>query len=217
VPKRAFPLAAGEKARLEVSWKLFWKDIEVRLDGKLVGAIPDKRALEEGREFGLDDGTRVRVQLETGFGRVELRVLRDGKPLPGSDSDPETRLKVAAGLIWFVAAMSGGLGVLALALRIEVLLRIGVGIGSIVEGAIFAVLAFFAGRRSTVALALAIALFAFDGVATFFLAAQQTPAQPPPVGAIVVRVFLLLGMSRGFEAITELSKGTPPATEAARG
>src|SRR5690349_9384101 len=93
MPKQTFALEAGGEKRLEVSWGGMFKNTTVSLDGNSIGVIPDQKALLAGQEFRLPDGSTIKVQLVRSFISTELRVFRNGQPLPGSASDPLTRLK----------------------------------------------------------------------------------------------------------------------------
>ncbi len=203
MPTRQHPLEAGGPPRITLTWGAFWKDMRVRLDDRELGTIPDGKALKAGRDFPLGDGTTLHVRLEQGFGNAGLRVERDGVPLPGTSGDPAERLKLAYGLVYFVAGLNAALGLVAELASIDVLLSIGIGWGTIVTGAIYALLGWFVHkRRSKVALGLAIVLFALDGLLT--LAFSVDAGGTPPVGGLVVRVFFIVQMARGFGAIQEL-------------
>jgi hypothetical protein len=199
---RKYSLVEGQPPRLELSWKGIWKEITITVDGQTVGVIPDQKALKQGRDFQLPDGDTLHVQLKTGFGSAELQVLRNGQPLPGSGSDPVQRLKMAAGVVWFIAGLNVLLGAVAVLARVETLARMGVGWPSMIEGLIYGLLAYFVGKRSIIALGLAVGLFGLDTV--LVLASMVQAGGRPGVGGIVMRIFLFLPMVQGFGAIKAL-------------
>jgi len=57
MPKSKYALEPGGEKSLEISYGTFWKNFEVRLDGNLIVAIPNKKELETGRIFQLPDGS----------------------------------------------------------------------------------------------------------------------------------------------------------------
>ena len=136
----------------------------------------------------------------------ELQVLRNGKPVPGSASDPQARLRNAYLMVYFIAGLNLVLGFVSLLFDVELLRQLGVGIGSILFGLVFLALGFFVQRQSTLALILAIVIFALDGIVGIFLAASQ--GYNPGSGGIVARIFLVIPMVQGLGAIKALkSKG----------
>jgi len=206
MPKQSFALEVGGEKRLEVSWKGLYKDVTISLDGNSVGVIPNQKALSAGQEFRLIDGSTIKVQLVSKLMSTELQVLRNGQPLPGSLSDPQTRLKNAYAMVYFVAGLNLVLGFASFLFNVEFLQQIGIGFGSIIFGLVFLVLGFFVQRKSAVALILAIVVFALDGILGVFLAASQ--GYNPGAGGIIARIFLLIPMVQGVGAIKALkSKG----------
>jgi hypothetical protein len=207
MPTRKFALKKGEEPRIEITWRGLWKDIRVLLDGEEIGTIAGSSELKAGKELSLGKrlGT-LRVQLVQSFGSAELQVLRNGHPLPGSGSDPEVRFKAAWAVILFIAAFNLLVGLAAVVFDIEVLAQLGLGIGSLIVAAIYLALGLLVrAYRSPIALGIAIGLFAIDGVLT--LVTGFSGSGTPPVGGVVMRIFLLLPMIKGFAAIRELKAG----------
>jgi hypothetical protein len=199
MPKQSFALETGGEKRLEISWKGLYKDVTVSLDGNSVGIIPNQKALSAGQEFRLIDGSTIKVQLVSKLISTEMQVLRNGQPLPGSSSDPQARLKTAYGVVYFIAGLNLVLGFVSFLFNVEFLQQIGIGFSSIVSGLVFLVLGFFVQRKSTIALILAIILFALDGILGVVLAASQ--GYNPGAGGIIARIFLLIPMVQGVGAI----------------
>ena len=178
--------------------------MRVTVDGRELGTFPNKAAIEQGRTFDLGQGDTLSVRFERAFGSQDLIVSRNGKPLPGSGDDPATRLKAAVGVVYFVAGLNVVLGLLVALAEIEFLAKIGLGWGSVGEGALYGLLGFFASRRHKWALIVATVLFAIDGV--FTVVGGLGTGGPPPIGAVVARLFLILPMIRGIPAIAKIKQ-----------
>lgn len=203
--KATFALEAGGPQRLELSWGMFWKNFQITLDGQQVGTVEGgQKALKEGAEFRLPDGSTLHVQLVQSAMNVELRVLRNGAPLPGSASDPAQRVKSAAYLLYFLAGLNTLLGVVAMVVMSEMLEGMGVGIGNILFGAIVAALGFFTYRRSRVAPVLAIVLYAADSLYT--LASFSGSGRTPPVAGIIFRIYIIYALVQAVKAAGELAR-----------
>jgi len=156
--KLKYALERGGNKSLEISWKGRFKNTEVRLKGNLIGAIPNKKELMTGKIFQLPDKTSLKVQLV----KSELRVLQNDKPVPGSVSDPITRLGLSFGVIYFIAGLNIVLGFTALIFQVEFLQTLGFGIISVAIGFIFLALGFFTQRHSRMALTAALISYGLD-------------------------------------------------------
>ena len=74
--------------------------------------------------------------------------MRDGEPLPGSSSDPQTRYKNAYLIVYFIAGLNLLLGVLASLFNVALLQQLGIGFGSILLGFVYLLLGFFVQKKS---------------------------------------------------------------------
>lgn len=202
--KQAYALEKGGLRRLEVSWKGFWKDVTVRLDGNVIGTVGGQRELLAGREFTLADGARLKVQLVRRLTGAELEVTRGGEPLPGSASDPETRVLTAAWVLYIVGGLNILLGVLGLLLRSALLEALGAGWFSLAFGVLFLGLGFLAKRRSIAALVMGIVFLAADGI--LGVMAALSADTNPGVGGLLVRALLLIPLVQGIGAIRTLRR-----------
>lgn len=162
--KVKYALERGGDKSLEISWKGRFKNTKVRLKGNLIGEIPNKKELMTGKIFQLPDETSLKVQLV----KSELRVLQNDNPVPGSVSDPITRLGLSFGVIYFIAGLNIVLGVIALVFQVEFLQTLGFGIISVAIGFTFLVLGFFTQRRSRIALAAALIIYGLDCALALF-------------------------------------------------
>jgi hypothetical protein len=199
-PMRLALVPDGSK-RLEVAWQGRWKNLTLKLDGAPVLTVPTETELKAGRQVETQAGT-LGVQLKTpAFGR-QLWLTVDGRPIPGTAADPARRLAESYGALYFVAAVNVVLGAVS-ALDVVPLREFGFGIVSVAAGGLFGVLGFAVHRyRSTAALAMAMGLLALDGAASI-AAAMRAGAGAPPSG-LVIRVLILVYLSRGFGALREL-------------
>jgi len=204
MPKQFYALEKDGRRRLEVSWKAFWSDVTLRLDGEVIGKVGGRKELQTGRELVLPDGTRLKVQLVWRPLGAELEVTRDGQPLPGTASDPETRVLTAAWVLFIVGGLNIVLGLLGLVLRTELLSALGAGWTSLVFGALFLTLGFLARRRSITALVSGVVLLAGDGTLGFI--AALSAGENPGVGGILVRALLLIPLVQGIGAVRALRR-----------
>jgi hypothetical protein len=202
MPNQSYALEEGGEKRLMLSWKGAFNDLNVELDGRSIGMIPNQKALIEGQTFPLEDGSTLKVQLNRSLMSTELQVLRDGQPLPGSASDPHTRYKNAYMLIYFIAGLNLVLGILASVLNITLLQDLGIGFASILVGMVYLILGFFVQRKSSLALILAIILFAADSL--FGVVVTVMEGGTPGIAGLLVRVLLLIPMFQGVPAIKAL-------------
>lgn len=205
MPKKTYALERNGPARVEIEWRGKWKDVRVRADGAELGIFANKNELEAGREFSLPSGGVLAVQLVRGFAAVELRVMRDGVSVPGSAGDPAQRVKEAAYMLYFIAALNVVLGGLVELARVEFLGSIGAGWASVVGGAIFALLGWQTSKRSRVALSLGIGLLALDTIWLLVNAIQSV--QSPAIGGLVARLFFFTPLANGLRGLRELRSG----------
>jgi lysylphosphatidylglycerol synthetase-like protein (DUF2156 family) len=200
--KQSFAFERNGPRRLEIGWRAFWKDITVWLDGQVIGTFDGQKELKAGKEFPLPDGSKLHIQLVQKLTLIELRVLRDGQPLPGTGSDPAVRIKTAGFLLYFVAAVNLVLGAVGL-FGVEFLQELGIGWVNLVYGLVFLVLAFFTMKRSLVAIILAVAIYALDGLAGFCITTLSGGLAVP---SLLFHFFMLIGIIPGIGAIRDLKK-----------
>ncbi|WNG17790.1 hypothetical protein [Cystobacter fuscus] len=203
--KKTFALEPGGPQRLVLSWGMFWKNFQATLDGKPLGTVTGgQKELKKGVEFPLPDGSTLHIQFVQSFMNAELRVMRNGVPLPGSASDPEQRVRSMAYLLYFLAGFNTLVGVVAMLINSEILESMELGLGSIIFGGLVAVLGFFTYRRSRVAMVLAILLYAADGLYT--LATYGGSGRSPPTFGILFRIYIIYAMVQAVKAAGELSR-----------
>jgi hypothetical protein len=210
MPSQTYAFEPNGPKRLTLSWGAFWKNFTVSVDGQQVATLTPVE-VKTGKDVPLPDGSTLRVHLKQTFGNAGLELTRNGQPLPGANNDPASMVKNAAYLLYFLATLYAVLGAAALAFHIAVLENLGIGLGNIIIGFLFAVAGFFTMQRSLVALVLGISLYAIDGIAGFVISVQE--GGQPGVGGIFVRVFFIIVMVRGVTGIRALkAQKTPAAT-----
>ena len=202
--EKGFALEPGESPRLAISFGGGFKDLAISFDGRPVASYDDPKQLKQPQRVALPDGSALKVQLESPFLIPELRLTRDGEPVPGSSGDPAARHAAAWQMVLAVAGLNVVVGLLVETTGADFLRSIGAGWPSVLSGIVYGVLAWFVRARSRVALGIAVALFILDGVFVLIGAAQATGS--PPVGGLIARAFLLVPMLRGFPALQALAQ-----------
>ncbi|PKN55971.1 MAG: hypothetical protein CVU56_18520 [Deltaproteobacteria bacterium HGW-Deltaproteobacteria-14] len=204
--KQSFKLESNGPKRVGLSWRGIYKDAVLSLDGAPLGPpIADLRADPAGHEYELPGGLgtlKVAYHKKNGLldqPRVDLTI--NGRPLPGTGSDPRTAVTVAAGVMWFIAGLNIVIGALGVA-GVRFFRDMGMDWPSLLVGVVFAGLAWLVHKkRSRAALLIGIILFAGDGLLTLVMAMDVAHGRIPMTG-IVMRVLLIMPMIRGYMAIS---------------
>jgi hypothetical protein len=214
MPKRNFPFETGGTPRIEVEWKVFWKNTIVRVDDREVGKIANKKLLESGQEFALEDGSVLKVQLapttlNNAFTGPELLVFVNGEPVPGSGSDPEAKLNFASGGVTFIGGLNIFLGLITIIFNLQMFGGAAGGGFALVYGIVFLVLGYFVQKqRSMIALGIAVGLFGADTIAILGMRASEAASTGPKggYGFLGLRIILIVVMCQGLGAIRELKQ-----------
>lgn len=207
MPSKSYALERGGVERIQLTWEGAFNELALTFDGEPLASFATARELETPRSLPLPDGSRLEVAIGKLGPFPELRIARDGEPLPGSSGDPQTRLEAAANVLLAVGALSAIVGLLTALFDVRMLKAMGMGWASVLGGAVYAGLAFLVKKRSAMALAIAVMVFILDGVMMFVAAAEMKAS--PPVGGMIARLIFLLPMLRGFAAIRELEQPRP--------
>jgi len=107
MPKLEYDLE-GKRPRLEIEYGRAAGGLRVKWNGEVVREIRERAALEAGATFALPDGTTLFVRrVPRAWWSIalhaELRVERDGVPVPGSDAHPRVVARRAARLLVMLA------------------------------------------------------------------------------------------------------------------
>ncbi|MCP3059627.1 hypothetical protein LXT21_12645 [Myxococcus sp. K38C18041901] len=121
--------------------------------------------------------------------------------MPGSSTDPEQQIKTAAYMLYFLAGLNTLLGVIAMLTASEEMDALGLGIGSIVFGALVAVFGFFTYRATRFEPILAVLLYIGDTVVTLMDAGGK-----PNVFGFIVRVYIIVTLVKAAQAAGELKR-----------
>ncbi len=202
MPSQSYSLEPNGPRNLTVSWKAMYKDMTVTYKDKVIGTFASQKDLSKGQDFRLPDGSKLHIQLVNKVFNTELQVTRNGLPLPGSASDPLTRLKNAYLMIYLIAGLNVVLGLLASLFKIPALIDFDFGFASIIFGLIFFLLGWLVSKRSLFALWLAIVLLVVDGLTGLVLNAAVSGDSG--IGSFLARLILLVPMIQGLGAVKAL-------------
>ena len=148
----------------------------------------------------LPDGSRLQVRLAD-----QLELLRNGKPVPGSPTDPAAILNQSCRVVFYIGGTSLLWGLLA-----EIVgdrdSSAGLHWASVLVGAVFVLLGFMVKRRSKVALTMTVALMAGLLLWKIFgtLPLFSQGGAPKAVMEICVGVAFVIVICGGFGAIRQL-------------
>lgn len=159
MPSVRYVLEKGGPKRLHVTWKGSYKKLQLALDNQLIGQVDDPNELKQGCDFALPDGSTLSVRLRRQFLWQVLELRRDGEHLPGTATDPESNLRYAMWVIYFVGALSIVLGGLAAFAQVDILVEAGFGVIELAVGFVFLLLGYLTWRRVLLALYAAIGLY----------------------------------------------------------
>lgn len=204
MPKQKFHLDTAKTQEVLIEWKGIWKNVTVSLNGTTLGdPIPNMAELKKGRDHVLPDGRTLNVKFESGLGKNRLELKVDGRPVEGSAGDPKVLHKFATGVVWFIAALWILLGALGMT-GVKFLVELGFGWPSLAAGVVFGVLAYFVGKKSQLALGLAMGLYAVDTI--LGLMAGLDAGGRIHTSGIVIRVLFFIAMFQGFGAIKKVKE-----------
>ncbi len=203
MPAQEFSFEPKGPIRLQVAWGSFWKEIVVVLDGKKIDTFSGQKALIDGREYVLEDGTELKIRLKKSILGQELLVTRDGKPLPGSSADPVVKANTTTVLVFFMAFWNivfGGLGWYIYNRNAPE--AVPYQIALIVEGVLFIGLGLLIRKRSLPALAAVMVVFVADTAYTVMSASQA--GQQPSMFRLLLQALILYYLYQGWQAFREL-------------
>lgn len=202
-----FALDATGSSRVQISREANAEGeyFHVLLNRSMLGTITDEEARLTGREFALPDGSTLRVQsIEN-----QIQVLRNGQALLPMSTVPQTRQKlavppktlgrfrVACGTVFLISLVNLLLGVIVLFSQNQALAQQESPLILLIAGGIFLLLGFFAARKSSLALGIAVTIYSIDGVLSLFLG---------NIPAVFFHILLIFWMARGFAAIRAIQE-----------
>ena len=195
MPTYTYPIERGGPRLIEVSWKGFYKKMTVHFGEQQLGIISGRKELKRGKCFILPTGEELCVRLVSNIVASELHLLVNGKPLPGSGSDPWQQLKICAGSLYFFSAVSFLFGVISVMADKEGSTG---GYISMGVGMLYVALAWLVSKGYPVALTIAVVLIAVNAILLVTLPLMND--QPPRFGWFVFYILMILPLFRGFAA-----------------
>ncbi|MBZ0280016.1 MAG: hypothetical protein K8L97_04700 [Anaerolineae bacterium] len=218
MPSQKYAFRKGEPKDLIISTPIFSQTHSVSLNGKELGSISGDQ-LKTGWSCKINRGV-LTIQKGKGVAASKLDVRLNGEPLPESSADPQLRLSVVMQIIYFIAAINVGVGLLTAFSDVRLLgVTAADSFPLILTGIIYGVLGFFVSRRSSIALGLTIGGFGIDTLFTvlgiFEVAASGGRVAGGLVGGLVTRAIFFYYMFHGFSAIRELNTKQDQAEEEA--
>ncbi len=205
MPTKRYALIQGEPKDLEVRWHLLQRQIKLSYLGKelFAGSLADPR-LQQGLTLVLAEGKELLIKQQRQGIFAELELSFQGKPLPGSDSDPERKIAAGWSLLYLIGFFNLLFGFLAVVVKLSFLQNLGVNSYALVLGILYIVLAFFTQKGHALALLVGMLLYLGDGTLSLYLAVSTKAGIP--YGGLVVRLLFLLFMYRAFRAFSQLRK-----------
>ena len=200
MPKRSYSLLKDGPKELDCSWGIAWKNFKIKQNGQVIGTVSNQKELKEGREFQLNDGSKLFVKLKIGL-TSGLFLTRDGEPLPGSDSDPMSKVKGAFAILLIIAVINIGIGVLSTIFNLQEL-GLEFGLGYTVFGFVFLILSIAVKRGSLIALIAAIILLILDALLGIFFMATSGGNQS--IFWIIARIFFLIYLITSISSFRKL-------------
>lgn len=201
--KLTYAIEQNGLKHLELTYKGFVYDgsyISVTLEGKELGAIPDKMALKAGQEFLLEDGTTVGVTYTKKNG-IEVRY--NGQMLIAFAPHKDVHSHFVAYVVtYYNGYFSLLMAIVALALGKLAIMSPFI-LYWLFAGGIFLVLGYFVKKGSVWALVIALVLYVADTTVLFML-----PNLEHYWAAYVVmyHVLLFYPLLRGIGAIKRMTK-----------
>jgi hypothetical protein len=197
-----FALDATGISRVQVSREIGpdGEQFHVLLNRSMLGTIAEEEAQLTGRVFPLPDGSTLKVQSVNS----QVQVLRNGQALLPTSAIPGAKLKLvlppktmgrfrtACGGVFLIGGVNVLLGIVFALSQSQGLAQQVPPAGLIIVGGVFLVLGFFAARKSSVALGIAITIYGLDGLLSLFQG---------NLTGIAFHIVLLIWMARGLGAI----------------
>jgi hypothetical protein len=200
MPKQTTYLNAEKTDFVILSWGFNWKNLTVTYKGNNIGVIPNSKELKKGQTFSLDDKRTISVKLK-GSLFPDLEILLNGSYVKGSATDPRTQIKQ----VYFAALVFGLFNIVIGAVvslgKINLFLNLGVGIGTIVTGAIIVLLALGIRKGFLWTLYGFWILLVLDVIFSVVYAAE---ANVSPVSGVAIKVFLMVYVYKGVKAVKTL-------------
>lgn len=208
-----FPFEESGPERLQLDISPGYAGVVARVDGLDVLQLRSREALVSGGRAVLADGTTLSVRLLSSKLLPMLEVLRNGYPVPGSATHPDSHIRVAAKALLVIAAFSA---IFAMIQSAAGGATSGATIGSLVECVLFAVSGAFTWRRARWAFYAGVGLYTIESVFQLigFTTASNASAAGGIFGFVMWRTIFYLIFWRAFVAFRDAGRRDPNAVAA---
>lgn len=167
------------------------------LNGNRLGEQVSASQLTKGVSFGLSGGGRLTVSLDRGlFGGVD--VMFNDRLVRGSASHGRTDWDRVVALLALLAVFNIAIGAASHFYHPDMLVNLGLGLNTLLFGAILGVLSFNIYRLRRWALITTMFLWASDSAVTVIEMSHRTGV--PQVGALLVKIYIFYAFVRAFMA-----------------
>lgn len=191
--------------KIEMSWKIFYRDFIVRFDGEVIGTFESQKELNSGRDFVLPIGVVLHVKKTQKFLTVLIESLIDGIPIEGSDSDPRKIVERAYFVSIFLCLINYAFGLLGYFIVLKFLSIHGYGLYNLVLGTLY-LIPFCLGvkQKSWLMLLFIFIVFIIDTLAAFYGIYEMSKqgiqvSAVPIVMRFIFGVPLYLGVKAGYD------------------
>ena len=207
MPGKLYSLDKEEKQILDVSWKGNFKNLVLKLNNKPLGKIQNKQELIQGKEFEISHNKVLTVRLvKEMYLFSELELLLNGYPVDRSMTHPVKKLNDVFLLIMFIVAVNLIVGLLGLTIDTDLFKRLGAGFWNIIYAGIFTILGIIMKENKSMFALISIIVLMILDIVFSFLYIMEIPGHLNPAGTILVKLFLVLYLLRGVNAIKEFKK-----------
>lgn len=203
MPTKTFYLDDARTQPLTTSWGLFFRNFTASYAGIPLEPTNPEAPIAQGRQYRLPDGRVFSAQHKQNTYPQEMEFLIDGQPVPGSGTHPLERMKQAWYVLLVLGILNIGLGLTAEFGHIGVLLELGVGWSSVIEGIAYIALGYFGYFRTSVpAFTTVLVLLGLDAV--FNITSAISTGHNPALGGIFMRAFFCMVVFRAMQAARQL-------------
>lgn len=201
MPQRYFYLDEENQQCLTASWKHNWRHFKLRFHGQEISSFTMKEELAEGQVYVMPDGRLLSVRLNCRK-QPDLILSLDGRPIPGSDTDPRKQVKNNYLLAFFLGIVNVAGGLLAVSTQSE--LKLGFGYETAIVGVAYLFLSWRIKHLSLFAVYAIIALLAFDIVLTGTFAAMENGTGSSSTFGLLLNLVFIFAFVKGAQAIKKL-------------
>jgi hypothetical protein len=203
MPSKTYYLDSTRTDAITANWGFFYRNFTVSYAGQELMATDPDAKIAKGRHYLLPDGRVFTAQLIENSYPQHLELLIDGRPVPGSGTDPREQVKQAWYLLLVLGVLNIGLGLLTEFGQLEALRQLGLGWGSLVEGVAFVALGWLGYFRSSApAFTTAFVLLVLDGIVS--IGSAVATSHSPAVGGLFMRLFFCVIVFRAMKAARQL-------------